>query len=366
MNRYLQDYLISPETRCSLSLIDNTIDGLKNGLLEGNDLFDVFSIVNGIPILLPKNQVADYNYNILDILFKEQTNEICHDISSKAGNNYELIQEEFRAYLLNNFGKEGILNKYKEYSELPQRQKLSWFAKLDKNQKSDNKAQIPSSKLNEGLTYATPEIGKRRMETNNDMIKKWAFHLNDYANLVTEHKSGTIVELGTGACLGTYGVVDSGLGESKLISIDIDYSAASNAKGIAKYLEIENIVDPIVANFWYLPFKSESIDIVCSHYGLDEAREVSCVLSEISRILKKGGKFINVSRKDPTLRIKHDFGCLGFSEDEYINMARWAGFYSGMDDLVEVAKENNLILDYHKGYSPSGSHERVLSAFKKK
>jgi ubiquinone/menaquinone biosynthesis C-methylase UbiE/uncharacterized protein YbaR (Trm112 family) len=365
MNKYLQDYLISPETRYPLCLVDETEIGLNRGQLKGNDPLDVFNIVNGIPILLPHNHVADYNHNILDILYREKTREISNEIFSKTGSNYELYKDEFDKHILNEFGKEGILKVYEEYSKLPRSQKLCWFATLDKDQKSDNCIQIPSSTLISGLNYATSETGRKRLEMTDEMINKWACHLNDYGSFVTEKKSGTIVELATGAGLGTCGVINSGLGDSKLISIDIDYKAVSNADGIAKYLKIEGKVNPIVANFWYLPFKNNIIDTVCSHYGLDEAREIPSILAEISRILKVGGRFINVSRMDPTIRIKQTFGHLNFSENEYLKLASFAGFYSGMDDLINEAEKNNLILEYHKAYSPNRSHERILSILKK-
>jgi ubiquinone/menaquinone biosynthesis C-methylase UbiE len=198
-----------------------------------------------------------------------------------------------------------------------------------------------------------------------EMINKWACHLMDYGRLVTENKSGVIVELATGAGLGTCGVITSGLGDGKLISIDIDYAAAANAIGIAKYLGLEEHIDSLVANFWFLPLKKGSIDVVCSHYGLDEAREVNRILVEISRILKVGGKFINVSRKDPTIRIRQTFGHMDYSEEEYMKLASYAGFYCGMEALKKEAEKNNLILEYHNVYSPKHSHERIISVFNK-
>lgn len=365
MNKYLQDYLISPETNCPLCLLDNTDEGLRNGQLKGTDLTDIFSIANGIPILLPHGQIADYNHNILDILYKERLNDISNEILSITGNDYKLYKEEFDKRILNEFGKDGILKAYEEYYKLPKKQKLNWFAKLDNDQKIDDNTQIPSSVLKEGLTYATAETGKKRLDLADEMTDKWAFHLNDYAELVTEYKSGVIVELATGSGYGTCGVIKAGLGDSKLISIDIDYAAVANAVGIAKYLKIEDKVDAIAANFWYLPLKNNSVDVVCSHYGLDESREVTQILSEISRILKPGGKFINVSRQDPTLRINGEFGHLNFDEDEYIKLAHMAGFYSGMPDLISASKEYNLVLEYYKEYKPDNSHGRISSTFKK-
>ncbi|MDF2536981.1 MAG: ubiE [Herbinix sp.] len=229
----------------------------------------------------------------------------------------------------------------------------------------NNISLIPSSTLCDGITYATSKIGKKRIEMAEEMINKWACHLMDYGELVTESKSGIIVELATGAGFGTCGVTNSGLGAGKLISIDIDYACAANAIGIAKYLKLEEQIDSMVANFWFLPIKNDSIDVVCSHYGLDEAREVNRILVEISRILKVGGKFINVSRNDPTIRIRQTLGHIEFSKEEYMKLASCAGFYCGMDALKKEAEKNDFVLEYHKVYSPGNSHERVISVFKK-
>jgi ubiquinone/menaquinone biosynthesis C-methylase UbiE/uncharacterized protein YbaR (Trm112 family) len=365
MNKYLQDYLISPETGDPLLLASISENALLCGQLQGNNPIDIFNIVNEIPVLLKHNQVADYNHNIFDIIFKEKFNEIYNEIGEKHNSNYELFRDELDKYILDQYGKEGIIKAYEEYSKMPESQRLSWYAKLNKGQVNDNNSLIPTSALKNGISYATSEIGKKRIEMSEKMINKWACHLMDYGELVTENKSGIIVELATGAGLGTCGVVNSGLGNSKLISIDIDYAAAANAIGIAKYLGQEEYIDSLVANFWFLPLKNDCIDVVCSHYGLDEAREINSILAEISRILKVGGKFINVSRKDPTIRIRQTLGHLEFSEEEYMKLASYAGFYCGMDALKKVAEKNDFVLEYHKVYSPKNSHERIISVFKK-
>lgn len=356
MNMYLLDYLISLETGDELLLADRS-------KLKGKEPTDIFNIVNEIPILLRHNQVADYNHNILDVILKERTNEIVNKIREEHNWNHELAKDELDKYILNHYGKEGIIRVYEEYAYLPENQRLSWYAKLDNAQTHDNSFMIPLSTLSDGIKYATSLVGKKRIEVAEKMSNQWACHLMDYGDHVTESKSGVIVELATGGGLGTYGVINSGLGAGNLISIDIDYACAANAIGIAKYLTLEEQMDSLVANFWFLPIKNNSVDVVCSHYGLDEAREVNRIMVEISRILKVGGKFINVSRYDPTLRMRQTLGHIEFTEEEYMKLAYCAGLYSGMDALKKVAEQNNLVLEYSKVYSPKNSHERVLSSF---
>lgn len=357
INNYLQKLLISPITGYPLRLIKNTSRSDKRQLI-GKDLSDIFGIVEGIPILLPHDQIADYIFIILDILYKDHTKEFYDNIM------FEEDNERLMEHIINDFGKSGILRKFEEYSKMDKEKRLFWYGKFDKNQ-IDNNTQVPAMAYKDGLANAKELTGKKRLEMTDEMISQWAVHLNDYANLVTKSKRGIILELGTGAGLGTCGLINEGLGDGKLISIDIDFAAVANAKGIAKYLKIENKIDPIVANFWRLPFRRSSIDVVCSHYGLDESREIPCILSEISRVLKDGGEFINVSRKDPTIRIKQILGKMGFNDEEYKNLIHWTGFYGGMKELKYEAQKYNLVLDYQKSYAPINSHERIISVFKK-
>ncbi|MDF2536982.1 MAG: hypothetical protein K0S76_3 [Herbinix sp.] len=134
MNKYLLDYLISPETGDPLLLTNISENVLLCGQLKGNDPTDIFNIINEIPILLRHDQVADYNNNILDIIFKHRMNEIFNEIGEKHNWNYGLLKDELDKYILHQYGKEGIVRAYEEYSIIPENQRLSWYAKLDKDQ----------------------------------------------------------------------------------------------------------------------------------------------------------------------------------------------------------------------------------------
>ena len=120
------------------------------------------------------------------------------------------------------------------------------------------------------------------------------------SSLFRKHKKSA-----EGAGLGTNALIEIGLHSARLISIDINYACIGNAEGLAKFHGVEESVDGIVASYWFLPFHDNSIDIVCTHYGIDESRETSRVVEEISRVLKPGGCFVVVCRTDPSNRLSY-------------------------------------------------------------
>jgi ribosomal protein S18 acetylase RimI-like enzyme len=157
----------------------------------------------------------------------------------------------------------------------------------------------------------------------------------------------------------TFEYTSAGLGEAHLITVDIDYTCSKIAEGLAAWYQLKPQMDPVVANFWFLPFKANSMDVVCSHYGIDESREITRVLTEISRVLKDGGRFVSVSRMDPILRfsILRD---LELCEDDLRKMASAVGIYSGSENLVETASHNGLVLENMEEVRPANSHQRVV------
>ncbi len=174
-----------------------------------------------------------------------------------------------------------------------------------------------------------------------------------------------IAELGTGGGLGTNALLGAGLGDARLISLDIDYACVKNAEGLAKYYGLQDRTDPVVANFWFLPFRDDSIDMVCAHYGLDESREVPRVIEEVARVLTDGGRFVIVSRCDPTRRLASRLGDFGFDKSELKQMVSAARLCPGPDGLADVASRNGLALEDSQVVSPESSHERAILVFRK-
>ncbi len=351
MDMLILNNLISPISKEKLSYED------ENEILTSVLSKEKFKLLYQIPILIPSTDVADYSNNILEILYGEKTKEIEDYYYDKyKGDPYIELTKKIKK----DFDKDLIISKFIEYSKLENSEKLKWLIKVDKYNKQISKASILK-----GFSYTTVDNGKKRIEITKEMKVSWAIHLDDYAKLVTESNPKFILELATGAGIGTCGIIESGLKNSKLYTIDIDFDCVCNAKGIAKYCNLEKQVIPVVANFWYLPFKNNSMDMICSHYGLDESREITRIIEEVSRVLKKDGNFVLITRKDPSIRLKQTLDGFNFTYNELIYLAKLGGLFSGLENLINIAKTYNLKLDFINEYSPKNSHDRILYRFVK-
>ena len=211
--------------------------------------------------------------------------------------------------------------------------------------------------------HGTFENGEKIYHLYKSMKEEWAYHLDDYAELVNHKDNINILELATGAGLGTCAVMESLQPNSKIISIDIDFGAAKNADGLAKYLNIENRACALNANFWRLPFENDLFDIVCTHYGLDESAELPTTLLQISKTLKPSGEFIGVCRKYPYVRHKRLFEMFNINEVECNVLLNRARLYGGFENLEILAKKCGLRLKRYKEYNQKISHNRILFQF---
>lgn len=218
-----------------------------------------------------------------------------------------------------------------------------------------------SEKLNSVFKNASQQHGKERVEMLKKMKEKWAFHLDEYASWINSNDSLDILELGTGAGMGTWSVMTTLQEHSRMISIDVDFEATRNADGLARYLDCEHRVCGLNANFWNLPCENELFDVVCTHHGLDESGEIQQTLSEIARVLKAKGKFVGVARKRPFVRHEKVFTMFDISEDEGNVLLNELRLYSGVEKLEEVARVYGLKLEKCKEVN----HERILFCFVK-
>ena len=216
------------------------------------------------------------------------------------------------------------------------------------------------------LKNGSRKIGEKRCMQYEKAVNSWAYHLDDYAKAVNSEDNINILELATGAGLGTCAVIKSFLPNNRLISIDIDFAAARNADGLAKYFNLPDRVCGLSANFWNLPFEEGALDTVCTHYGLDESGEIETVIKEVSRVLKPNGRFIIIARKNPYDRHKNNMSLFDISESECNPLLKKARLYSGFDDLAETAEKYNLLLAGHKIYDRETSHHRILYIFQKR
>ncbi|MHB1485114.1 MAG: class I SAM-dependent methyltransferase [Saccharofermentanales bacterium] len=300
---------------------------------------------------------------LLEILFFRNINELIEMIKKLDNlyfsNDHERYEKEVNSYIYNRIkSKENLLNIIEDYdiNGLP----------IWQNQEAQNCDYIGDENLTSIMNHGTIECGKERYELYEKMRDNWANHLDDYAEYVNSQDNIRILELATGAGLGSCAVMNAMKSNTTMISIDIDFGAARNADGLAKYLKIDDRVCGLNANFWCLPFKADMFDVVCTHYGLDESAELPKILFQIAKVLKTGGKFIGVCRKYPFDRHKRFLQMFNINEDECNPILKKVRLYSGFEDLVELAKNNNLELHRFKEFIPVTSHSRILFEFTKR
>ncbi|MHB8963675.1 MAG: class I SAM-dependent methyltransferase [Saccharofermentanales bacterium] len=300
---------------------------------------------------------------LLEVLFFRNLNELI-DKTRYLNDLYypnepEKHAKEFDSYVFNTIkSKENLLSIIEDYSQngLPLWQK----------QEAQNCDNINSEKLTSIMTHGTIKHVEETFNLYMAMREKWACHLDDYSKLVNYKDNIVVLVLATGAGLGTCAVMKDMQPNSKMISIDIDFGAAKNADGLARYLDIENRACGLNASFWKLPFEDDLIDVVCTHYGVDESGELPTTLSQISKVLKSGGKFIGVCRKHPFVRHRRFLKMFDINEEECNILLEKARLYSGFDNLIESAKKLDLKLNEYREFIPLTSHDRILFEFVKR
>ena len=208
--------------------------------------------------------------------------------------------------------------------------------------------------------YSRKRNGKAR--TLSKINAKGIFEVYPYfSEAVNRSNPETIVELGTGGGGGTAAVALNMSNKAKLYTVDIGFDCLGNAVGIAKYQK-KNII-PVCANFWYLPIADKSTDAVCTFNGLDESRENERTVSEISRILKKGGCFIAVSRKDSFMRQGLVLEPFGFSREETVEIMKKCRLYSDIDFFEKICETHGLDFKNQKEFVINEILTYVVSEF---
>ena len=356
MNHGAVQYLVSPKKKSELHLTKKRqANGrVVSGQLISKDGTETFKVVAGIPLLQPKGDQADWNHPISEILFGGRAYEIVKHF-------YELDPDHSLENLyahMADLGKSGIRKAFEQYHNRTAANRYKSFVPM-----ADPPSPVPGISRRafaRSVHKVRPQWGKRHLAGIKSQT--WATHLPDFVERITEREPEIIVELGCGACLGTQAVVESCHSFKRLLTFDIDFACTKTADGLFTYQSQMKRVDPVVGNFWFLPIKRRAVDVVFSHYGLDESREIDRVLAEVSEVLTPGGAFISVSRVLPNFP-SPVFDKLGFSAGEKQEMASIARLYAGPENLCEIAISKGLKPVTTKRISPSGSHARVLFVF---
>lgn len=354
MNLDSVPYLVSPKKKSELRLTKKRqINGrVVSGQLVSNDGTEVFKVVAGIPLLQPEGDPAEWGHPMHEILFGDRAFGIVKHF-------YELDRDRFSenisAYIVDTMGKSGIREAFEQYHNKTTANRYKSFIPM-----ADPPSPVPGISRHafaSSVQKMRPQWGKRRLEMLES--RAWATHLPDFVQKITEREPKIMVELGCGACLGLQAVVESCHSFQRLFTLDVDFACVKGAEALFTYQEQIERVDPVAGNFWFLPIKRKSVDIVFSHSGIDESREIGRVLEEVSEVLKPGGAFISSSRVSQNLSLPV-FDELGFSAEEKQEMAILARLYAGPENFCEIAESKGLKV---VTTVPAGKHARMLFVF---
>lgn len=151
--------------------------------------------------------------------------------------------------------------------------------------------------------------------------------------------------------------------DSILYPVDIGFECLGNAIGIRKYLN-KNI-QPICANFWFLPFVDSCVDSVFTYNGLDESRETEKTIKEVCRVLKSGGTFTVTSRKNAFMRQGSVLKQFGFTENEVEKLLRSCRVFTNTEDLQNLCEKWGFTMVSSKEFVINENLTEVVMQFKK-
>lgn len=332
------EFLVSPITHEPLKVSGNKLINSEES----------YKIINGVPVLLPKEFSAEWHRELIEVILWEYPDEIKKMYSEINWKESPVpVYIRYIEKILND--KQGIEAAFERYSK---QNTDKWIIEKSKA--------VTLSQRFEFNKYARKSTGKNRTETKIDAKGIFSVYPH-FAEAVNEASPATIVELGTGAGGGTSSAALGMNKSSRLYTVDIGFDCLGNAVGIRKYQKKKII--PVCANFWYLPFADNSVDAVCTFNGLDESRETERTISEVSRILKSGGTFTVISRKNAFMRQSAVLEPFGFTEKETVEILKKCRLYSDVDCLTEMCIKNNLELKSRKEFERSEKLTSVLSLF---
>ena len=204
--------------------------------------------------------------------------------------------------------------------------------------------EITVEELLHSFYKVSKENGIYHVEVSEKARQGWAAqHLVPYAEKVclATNEKHKIMEMTVGCGVGTNAIVRSMTDEMFYIGVDIDFICAKNADAIGRYYG-KNAIG-ICASLWNLPFSDNLFDVVCSHFGFDECREIPTILKEAVRVLKPGGRFVSVSRHTAWLRRHGIFEKYDIGESGAMELMRNVRLYADFEQFDALATEGGLV-----------------------
>ncbi len=194
-------------------------------------------------------------------------------------------------------------------------------------------SQLQKAKRNESR-------GAERADIVEGAIAGWAKHIEFYSESIIFDRENHILELTTGAGFGTVSVVRSMRDSDFYVGVDIDYKCAKNAEGILRHYGRFGV--GIATSLWNLPFDDETFNVVCSHLGIDECREVPTILSEAVRVLEPGGRIVLTLNDSGYRRIDYYCDIYNIGKDEALDCLRRVRKYADRTQVEEIMAGLNM------------------------
>lgn len=315
-------FLVSPFTHAPLHR--------EGDALVSGDGSEHFPVVRGVPVLLDEQTTADWHRELMEVILWQYPEELTKmyatiDWSHPVADIVLIYRQKIRELLGDKAGIRRAIESYiAENGE-------KWI--VNSPQKAGN---IPLTVLESFDRLSAPVVGRNRVEsTRHNGEDGWALHLPYYREQVFADEPDRVVELSTGSGFGTAAIADALPVHTDMYTVDIGFNCHGNVVGIAAFLGLEGRLQSVCANFWRLPFASGSVDAVCSNFGLDESRENGRTLAETARILRPGGRFVNVSRSNAFIRQYNILEPFGFEREEALELLKRARAYSDTENLAE-------------------------------
>ena len=170
--------LVSPITHKAL-FCSSENNEIANEHLYTEDKSERYEIIKGVPILLPRNMLADWCRELIEVLlweYPDQLNELFLKIEQMDHTNDPLkLIVDFIKILLKD--KNDVLQAIENYSKSDG---MKWILKSDKANNN-----VPLTAIQDFDKYSSKESGENRVNSFLSMSTDgWAFHLNYYIKSV--------------------------------------------------------------------------------------------------------------------------------------------------------------------------------------
>ena len=325
----------------------------KNKLVT-SDATESYPIIESVPILLPEKTNPDWSRELIEIIFWEHTEiitKIYEEIKNDDVSDWNEVYLKYIKEIHNS--KENIINAFNSYK---QKETDVWI-------KGDKSGNISKEQVKEFKKFNKKSIGEKRTITKINGTGSIWDRYRYFGELVCKEQTDKILELATGAGGGTASVALYMPKDCNLYTVDIGFDCLGNAFGVAKYQK-KNII-PVCANFWYLPFKDQSFDTVCTACGLDESREIIETLKEVARVLTANGRFVVVSRNNAFMRQHRILEPFGFTKEETLEILKDCRMYSDLNSLDKICETLGMKLVSRKEYRDNESVAFSVSEYRK-